>query len=180
MAAFDAMFLVLMFESNANIPIDSSTGQPVERAKERIEYLIDTLTEQNEKIIVPTPALSEFLVGAKERGADYLTLVERQSTFSIEPFGKRAAIELATVTRLDRDAGDKSGGVDGPWQKVKFDRQNVAIAKVAGARTFYTDDPGIRTFAQRAGLKVVGLADLDLPPEDQQRHLDFGDASEND
>jgi predicted nucleic acid-binding protein len=67
----------------------------------------------------------------------------------VVPFDTRAAIELAVMTRNAIDQGDKRGGVDAPWNKVKFDRQIVAIAKVAGATTIYSDDLQLRTFAEQ-------------------------------
>lgn len=171
MAAFDAMFLVLLFEEKASTYIDPATGYPVTHAKERIEHLIASIEQSGEKVIIPMPALSEFLVGAKEQGQNYLPYLQQQRVFSIAPFDLRAAIELATTIGLDRDAGDKQGGVAGPWQKVKLDRQNVAIAKVAGATTFYTNDDGITSFANKAGLKVIPLHELELPPESAQGEL---------
>ena len=59
------------------------------------------------------------------------------------------------------------------WAKIKFDHQIVAIAKVNGATAIYSDDQDLRTFAQQAGLQVVGLADLPLPPKESQPPLPF-------
>jgi hypothetical protein len=76
-----------------------------------------------------------------------------------------AAIELAAVEVLARRSGSKRfpGTSEFPWQKVKFDRQIVAIAKINGAHTIYSDDGGIRTFAEDVGIKVVSCWELDLP-----------------
>ncbi len=37
--------------------------------------------------------------------------------------------------------------------------------------TIYSDDGGLKTTAERAGLSVVGLADLELPPALMQKEL---------
>jgi hypothetical protein len=69
------------------------------------------------------------------------------------------------MTRAALEQGDKRGGVDAPWNKIKFDRQIVAVAKVAGVTAIYSDDRQLRAFAEQQGLRVMGLADLPLPRE---------------
>ena len=66
----------------------------------------------------------------------------------MEPFETRAAIEVALMTRNAKSGGDKKGGLDAPWAKVKFDRQIVAIAKVVQASAIYTDDGDIVSIAR--------------------------------
>jgi hypothetical protein len=48
---------------------------------------------------------------------------------------------------------------------VKYDRQIVAVAKVCGATTIYSDDKDVRTLAKTVKIEVIGLADLPLPPD---------------
>ena len=95
--------------------------------------------------------------------------------FNIASFDTRAAIELADINR--KADGDKRSGTDEPYQKIKIDRQIVAIAKVAGARTIYTNDKGLRTFAREAEIKTTGVHELPLPPEKAQS--DFMELLEN-
>ncbi|MCY3757581.1 MAG: hypothetical protein OXG96_07645, partial [Acidobacteria bacterium] len=64
-------------------------------------------------------------------------------------------------------------GSDEPYQKVKFDRQIIAIAKVEGENTLYSNDVELNTFAERAGIRLVTIAKLDLPEESKQGVLDF-------
>lgn len=56
MVVIDASILLLILEENVSAS--------VHRARERVEYLIDTLSKTGETIIIPTPALSECLVHA--------------------------------------------------------------------------------------------------------------------
>lgn len=175
MAAFDATFLVLLLDPNTPPPIDPATDQPVVHAKERIEHLITTLEQSAAKVVVPTPALSEFLVKAEAASSTYLDIMRRRSVFQIAPFDTRCAIELAAMNAHALASGDKFSGSTEPWQKVKFDRQIVAIAKVSGEDTIYSDDPGVRKFAQANGLKAYGVHDLGLAPEDMQGKLQFTD-----
>lgn len=59
------------------------------------------------------------------------------------------------------------------WNKIKYDRQIVAIAKVNQATAIYTDDAGLRNTARRIGIAVVGVADMLLPPAKAQIELLF-------
>jgi hypothetical protein len=82
----------------------------------------------------------------------------------LRPFDERAAIELAAMELADRGKGGKKAGSDAPYQKVKFDRQIVAVAKVNDAHTIYSDDDDVRKFATKAGMKVVSTWELVIPP----------------
>jgi hypothetical protein len=70
-------------------------------------------------------------------------------------------------------AGDKLGGVTAGWQKVKFDRQIIAIARVQGANRIYSHDPDLKTLVGAAGPQVLALDDLPNPPADAQLDLKF-------
>jgi hypothetical protein len=58
-----------------------------------------------------------------------------------------------------------------PWQKVKLDRQIVAISKLHGARTLYSDDGDVKTMAEDVGIKAVSTWDLS-PPKSKTPLLD--------
>jgi hypothetical protein len=84
------------------------------------------------------------------------------------------ALQLSGTAAMSRDAlvkGNKRGGSDATWAKVKYDRQIVAIAKVHGATTIYSDDGDIATLGKRAKIEVVSLAELPLPPQKAQLDL---------
>jgi hypothetical protein len=97
--------------------------------------------------------------------------LQKYAVFSIEPFDTRAALEVAAMSREAIIGGNKRGNSVDPWQKVKFDRQIVGIAKVHGALEIYSDDDGIGAICHRVKIKVIKLADMPLPPEKAQ--LDF-------
>jgi hypothetical protein len=81
----------------------------------------------------------------------------------LKPFDERAAIELAAMELSARGKGAKKAGFESPYQKVKFDRQIVAVARVNGAHTIYSDDQDLGRFAKNAGMKVVCTWDLPIP-----------------
>jgi hypothetical protein len=171
MVVFDTTAALLFLRPGTNPPLDPATGNPVEHAEARIALLVETLGKVRTRIIIPTPALSELLVYAGAGTAELVTRLTRSATFGVRPFDTRAAIELAVMTRSAIDRGDKKGGVEAPWNKIKFDRQIVAIARVAGATAIYSDDHQLRAFAEQQGLTVIGLADLLVPDSVREPEL---------
>ena len=171
MVVFDAHFLMLALKQDPTCS--------VEKVEDRMQQLLEDLAEAKEKIIIPTPALSEFLVHADSATSDYMDQIRKSRYFKICPFGDRAAIEVALAIRSALTKKDKRGGSIDTWAKVKFDRQIVAIGKVEGAHTIYTDDKGVTNFASQMGIKVLHLADLSLPPVPPQKPLPFESDANN-
>lgn len=171
MVVFDATTLLLLLSPDVAAPPNSATGQPVERVRDRIDYLVQRLEKDRAKIIVPTPALSEILVRTGTAGPEYLSRIKSAAVFRIVPFDERAAVEVAAMTQDALRTGDKRHGGEGTWAKLKYDRQIVAIAKVEGVSVIYSDDGNIHNFGGRAGLSVIRIADLPLPPDDTQQSL---------
>ena len=166
---FDNSFLAALYGPFQNPPVDPSTGKPVERAHERVEYLLEKLSNAQVKILIPAPALSEFLCVAGRSGTELIERLSASSRFKVEPFDTPAAIEAAQAISAALAKGDKRGGrVAATWQKVKFDRQIVAIAKTRGATQIYSDDDDIAAYGSAAGIEVISVAELDLPPPRQE------------
>jgi predicted nucleic acid-binding protein len=177
MVVIDATMLLLMLRPGTPVP-PGPDGIRIDRPKDRIEYLLAGLEKDNAKLVIPTPALSEVLVragaAASQQIVDELT---KWSVFQIFPFDTRAAIEVAAMTRGAMSKGNKRGNSAATWAKIKYDRQIVAIAKVAGATTIYSDDADIRSIAGEAQIEVKGLIDLPLPPASGQGDLFRGIAA---
>ena len=156
MVVFDATILLPILWAGVPVPNNPHTGELVERYRDRIDHLVAHLERSRAKIIIPTPALSEILVRAGAAAPDYLAQINSQSVFRIVAFDERAAVEVAAMTKSAIDSGDKRDGVDGTWNKIKYDRQIVAIAKIEGATALYSDDFGVRSFGNGVGLTVIG------------------------
>ena len=129
MPVFDATALLYFLEPRAPAPIDPETNESLTDAKARIDFLIDTLENQGETIIIPTPALSEVLVHADAAGPEYLKILNSTRCFRVEPFDERAAVELAMMTRDALSSGSLRAGLQTTRAKLKFDRQIIAIAR---------------------------------------------------
>jgi predicted nucleic acid-binding protein len=159
---FDNNVLCLLLHPEADVPDNPETGRPVDRAQDRMSHLVEQLREQGARILIPTPVLSEFLTFAS---AEYLTVIHESTHFEIAAFDQRAAIEASAALRHAIKCGQgKKLGLVGNWQKIKIDRQVVAIAKVNGAETIYTTDRDIQALAKDSGLQTIHVADLQLPP----------------
>jgi hypothetical protein len=138
----------------------------VDNAKERVAYLLKTLAEKNERVLIPAPALSELLVRAGKAGAEFVNQLGRSARFEIAPFDALAAIEVAlAIAHAKKRWGKRVKGSSESWNKTKFDHQIVAICKVKRVRVLYSDDPALCNFAESADIHTVSLADLPLPPE---------------
>lgn len=178
MVVFDATALLYLLDPEAKAPTDPETGEPVTRVKERIDFLVRELEKGREKIIVPTPALSELLVRAGDAGPEYLDILSKNATFKIVDFDQRAAVEVAAAIREALDSGSKKGGSESSWAKIKFDRQIISIAKVERASTIYSDDGDIERFSKNVGVVVVRVSDLPLPPSGVQQTLPLDKAED--
>jgi hypothetical protein len=158
MVAFDSTFLTFLFIPNSPCEID--------RAKERIDYLIGSLQGSGERIVIPSPALAELLVGVGHSRGKILQELTHSPKFLIAPFGTKEALELALLAESVRKlSGKKKGESGGTWAKVKFDWQIVTIAKAQSVSSIYSEDPDIKKLASLAGITVRSVADLPLPPK---------------
>jgi predicted nucleic acid-binding protein len=115
MICFDTSILIWGVQGHAR------TGQ--EEMIDRTRRYIAFLREQNEQILVPTPALAEYLQGFdnEDRKAQ-LAILER--SFVIPAFDMPAAYLAANLAR--KAAGIPRG--EFPKQTVKTDLQIIAIA----------------------------------------------------
>lgn len=160
--AVDSSALVLLINPTGNPPDDPTTKAPTTDVPERIAHFLGTLTAAD-TIIIPTPVLAEALVQAEEGGPGILAALGGQARMKVRPFGERAAVETAVMTREAVQVGDKKSGSSAPWQKVKVDRQIIAIARVEGATHIYADDAHLVRFAKTLGMDVFSTWELPTP-----------------
>lgn len=157
--AFDTVMLAAYLHPEAKYP------PSFDRLPERLKHLVTTLDARNATVIIPTPALSEFLVLAANQGPAYVSELADNSVFRIEPFDQMAAIEAADAQIRATAQGDKRGGATGRWQVVKVDRQIVAVAKVRKVDVLYAGEKDVRNLAASMGVVAQGPETLPLPPQ---------------
>ena len=135
--AVDASFLRAMLDRHAR--------------PEPVAALIRTLSAENARVVIPTPALAEVLTQAAEAAETWMQQINRYSCFQVRPFDDKASIELT------RTLGETAYGIR---DVLRFDRQIVAIAKVSGASVLYADDEKVVEFAAECGIPTKRLKDL--------------------
>jgi predicted nucleic acid-binding protein len=150
--------------------ITKKDTSPSDRA--RIEYFISQVDKLKVKIVFPMISISEFLVKADGASVALLEELERKSTVFVADFDRGAAQELA---KIEREAlagpGGKRAGSEEPYQKIKVDRQIVAIGLAHGAKMIVSRDEGVRNQALRLGLEAKRIQDLELPESAKQMTL---------
>jgi predicted nucleic acid-binding protein len=155
MIAFDTSFLTMLFVPDAK--------HEIRDARARINFLVSEIHATGERILVPTPVLSELLVQSGDAREQIIAELTKSPKFLLAAFDIPCALELALMTDAAFTSKDKKSGATGPYIKVKFDRQIVATAKAHGARIMYSDDGDIRAICAREELKCDGVADIKLP-----------------
>lgn len=171
MVLLDATAFSLLVNPDAKAPNDPATGQPVNDAGKRFQFLKTQIEKSSNTILIPTPALAEVLVSIGDAAPAVIELLNGSGRFRIADFDQRAAVELAAMTREAIRVGDKRAGSSEPWQKVKIDRQIIAIARTNQVERIYSDDSGIKHFAELISIQVVQTWEMPLPPEEAQRAL---------
>jgi len=150
-----------------------------EELRLRMSTLIEQIEAQKCTLIVPMPALAEYLVGADIAGVESINVLERKTYVFMANFDRAAAFECATLDSAAIGRGDKRDGSEENWQKVKVDRQLIAIGKSNGAQLIISQDKGVRNTALRVGMSCLSIADLPLSQDRAQRKLDLPEPSKN-
>lgn len=175
-ALFDANFLHILFNPKAKSPRDKNGKLKVERAQDRIDYLVQKLSRMDRtKIILPAPALAEFMLLSNDSWNEYLTIIRRKAVFEIAGFDDPEAIELVELCLRDQKFKPKQSGPD-TWAKLKYDHQIAAIAKTKRVTAVYSTDGGVRKTASLLEIDNFGLEDLELPPPKQLRLVESSPA----
>ena len=131
--------------------------------RRRLAHFFERVEKAKAKLIIPTPALAEYLVYADKAALDSIELLERKSYILIAPFDRAAAYECSQMDAAALGRGDKRDGRKDAWRKVKIDRQIVAIGKANGTQAFLSDDFGVETAAKRIGVPTMNVRNLELP-----------------
>ena len=148
MVVFDATMLMFVLDDNAKASMPN--------ARERVEYLIDCLSKENEKIVDPDAGL-ERMPGPCRAGRSRLSGDHHQEGGVPGRQLRRACRRRGCRSHLGGAAARAAEGrqAGGGKAKIKFDRQIVAIAKVEGATAVYSDDVNVIAYAREAAWKAI-------------------------
>ena len=141
--------------------------------KARIEHFFESAEKAKAKIVIPMPAVAEYLVGADIAAVETFNRLEKKAFVWIAPFDRAAAFECAQLDRAAIGGGDKKDGAQAPWQKIKIDRQIVATGKACGATLIISADEGVRNNALRVGMIAKTIQELELPIGARQTRLEY-------
>lgn len=153
----------VLIDSNALFDLlDSRT--PKNRA-DRMKGLLENTDRAHGKLIIPAQVVGEYIAGAGAAGQPILDRLLKHRRVEIASFDHVAAIECALMDRAALAGGNKRAPLsrDAIWQKVKVDRQIVAIAKVHGVGLVVSSDADISKIAQGVGIRTLAVKDLPLP-----------------
>lgn len=175
---FDSNFLLLLLQPGVPAPLDPVTGKPLTYCEERVNYLVAQLSKARTAVLIPTPVLTEVLCNAGGAGSAFVQQLQT-APFQLAPFDVRAAIDCADLLAFHlAKRGNGKGKAAGPGKpgsrdKVKFDRQIVAIAKSRKVDAIYSDDEDVAKEAGRVGLRVIRTFELERDPSTSQAKLDL-------
>lgn len=150
---------------DANVIVAWCSGETPTDIKERLDQLLLEAHRDKRRIIIPTPAMAEFLVRAEDASTAAFAALEKKAAVYVAPFDRMAAFECALLDAAALNRGDKRDGSTEPYQKIKIDRQIIAIAKVHAVGLVITEDEGVRKIAQRVGIEAKTIAELDPHPQ---------------
>ncbi|WP_236722734.1 PIN domain-containing protein [Pantoea latae] len=154
---------------------DPVLGSQIKDVKRRAEALLDRIESLNGTIIVPTPVLAEYLVGIhKNHQQERLNIIRSVSCFETAPFDELAAIECASLPTLQEL---KKISTEGTANKIKFDRQIIAIAIAIGVDEVWTHDKGVHERCKHLKIPVFTLSSIEPAPI--QSTMDFSQSIEN-
>lgn len=168
-AALKTLPKVILVDANFIVAYISPKTTADDRA--RIDNFIERAEKSKSKVVFPMPAIAEFLVRADLAGVDFLNRLDKKTFLVMADFNRAAAFELSQIDRAALNVGDKRDETEAPWQKIKVDRQIIAIGKSLGAMLVISGDVSVRNNALRVGMQGMTIQELELPEAAKQHKL---------
>ena len=141
---------------------------------DRMKGLLEDIESSRGKLIIPAQVVGEYISGTGLAGEQILSQLSKSRSVEIASFDHVAATECAMMEREAIVTGNKRAPLarNTIWQKVKVDRQIVAIAKVKSVDLIVSSDGDIPTLAKALGLNCMRVEDLALPQWAMQMSID--------
>jgi len=115
---------------------------------------------------IPAPSWAEFLSGSGNAASAFSKVVRSKSGIQVIPFDEMSAIECGFIDQKIRaKTGNKKGASTAAWQKIKIDRQILAIAAARKVTAVYTDDDGLIADAEIIGITTIKMCDIPRVPQ---------------
>lgn len=160
----------VMHNQNAGPLHDPATGDLVDRLPERADALVEQITSRRGRLIVPTPVLTEYLLGIDPVESDaHVRELNSMTAIEFMPFDELAAIECAyMVNAVERSQLSPNA----TKAKLRFDRQILAICKAAGVDELWTHDVELYNKAKEVDISSGSLADINPTPRQYNMQYD--------
>lgn len=160
----DTNFLICVLDKNGEV-----FG---EETRAKLDFFLANVDRAKSKLVIPTPVYAEFLIRAERASVEALREFQSKRFVEVVPFDLAAAYECSLLDRAAiNGSGDKKDGLDESWQKIKIDRQIVAIAKTKGCGLMVSQDVSVAANCVRVNIDVRSIEDLPLPPDSAQKEL---------
>lgn len=169
-----------MIAFDAGVLIAYRNPQLSEDLRIRIESVVRLANKSRKPILLPSPAVAEYLagIGDPDATAKAHAILHADKAFRVAAFGERASLELAlTIARVKNKQIRKAEGAS--WAKAKFDWQIAAIAKVEGVCILYTTDRDVVRAASHMGVEAIYIPDMPLPDDARQTSIPFEPMNES-
>ncbi len=152
---------MVIFDANVLIVLTTADDASFEYLK--IFNLIENLSKTNTIVGIPAPSWAEFIIKTDQATKDAIALVKGLPNLRVLPFDEASACEAALILRGALATTGKKGHSESDWQKIKFDRQILAIARVKNAAAIYTDDENLIKEANRVGQATIQTSEIPVP-----------------
>lgn len=158
----DNNILIQILAPNATGLTDPDSREELDRLADRADELVAEVDRIGAVMVIPTPVLSEFLIGVdNNRIQEYLDILNGSTCFEVASFDTAAAIECAQLPSRN-ELRQISPGQEA--KKLSYDRQIVSIALAYSVDEIWSHDISLRNIATSKGLIVKSLADIKPPP----------------
>jgi len=162
----------VLIDTNALIKLlDPRTAVEVSA---RLKGLLQDIDLTNGQLIIPVQVVGEYTSGADQAGQEVLAKLLGNRRIKVANFDHVAAVECAMMDKVAIASGNKRAPLtrEVSWQKVKVDRQIVAIARVLKVDRIISTDGDIPQIAKAVGVPCIAVEDLPLPAWAAQVHID--------
>ena len=149
------------------VAIDSMTlvwglrGQGTEDQCVRAKWLLDQFTSRDIQVILPVPALSEYLTRGDPAKHEAI-IAGMEKGFLLRPLDEDAASLAAELFQIGNPLRQK--GVALGRTVLRSDTYIIAVARIHGAARIYSNDGPLRDLANKKWADYA--VDLPDPPKD--------------
>ncbi|WP_272658722.1 MULTISPECIES: type II toxin-antitoxin system VapC family toxin [unclassified Providencia] len=147
----------------------------------RSKALLDHIERSGGTIVIPTPVLAEYLLGidGEANKHAHVNLISSMNCFEILPFEELASVECSMLpSKQEFKQFIKQINSNETANKVRFDRQIIAIAKANGITEIWSSDGEVIKKGREVGIDVKSISDIQPIPLSDQFKLNLLDEIE--